>query len=305
MKFIAQPMVIGTMSEPVGPAWLSDVARSVESAGFDALAFEDHPAPPRTWIEGGGHQAFDPFAAITFCAAVTERIRLLPLLVVVPYRNPLLLAKSIATADVLSGGRLMLCAGVGYLKREFSALGVPFDERNDRFDEAIDVLGELWDKTSLDFAGAGFDAQDIVSLPRPAQLPRPPVWIGGNSALSRERVARFGDGWAPLQAPSGTSRMARTAGIDDDTALVAGIEDLRRRADAAGRDGAAIDVAVTNLIDAHALQRLHAERELERLGVLAEMGVTWTIVPVHVHEGVDVTSFVARYGEEVIARFGP
>lgn len=302
MRFVAQPAVEGAAPAVADGAWLAGVARAVEAAGFDALAFEDHPAPPRRWIENGGHQAFDPFLAITYCAAVTQRIRLMPLLVVAPYRNPVLLAKSIATADVLSGGRLTVCAGVGYLRAEFAALGADFDERNARFDEAIDVVRRIWAADAFTYDGATFAAADVVSKPPPVQRPHPPIWIGGNSALARERVARYGDGWAPLQTTAATSRMARTAGIDDDAALRRGIEDVRRRAEAAGRDPDAIDVAVTCLPERPSLAGFEPERDLDRLRALADLGATWCVVPIAVDGHADIPAFVARYGDEVIRR---
>jgi probable F420-dependent oxidoreductase len=302
VKVVAQPMVEGGAPALSDSVWLAETARAVEGAGFDALAFEDHPAPPRRWIENGGHQAFDPFLAIAFCAAVTQRIRLMPLLVVAPYRNPVLLAKSIATADVLSEGRLTVCAGVGYLRAEFAALGVDFDQRNARFDEAMDVTRRIWADGPFSYDGASFAATEVVSKPPPVQRPHPPIWIGGNSTLARERAARYGDGWAPLQATPATSRMARTAGIDDDDSLRRGIEDVWRRAELAGRDPTTIDVAVTSLSERPSLDEFEPGNELDRLAALADLGVTWCVVPMPVDGHVDLSAFIVRYGGEVIRR---
>ncbi|MYB04022.1 MAG: TIGR03619 family F420-dependent LLM class oxidoreductase, partial [Acidimicrobiaceae bacterium] len=117
-----------------------EFARAAEEAGFDGIGFTDHPAPTHRWMSAGGHDALDPFAALAFCAAVTEQILLIPNVVVLPYRNPLLVAKSVATIDALSDGRFVLAVGTGYLKGEYRALGVDFDERNALFDEAIEVM---------------------------------------------------------------------------------------------------------------------------------------------------------------------
>jgi alkanesulfonate monooxygenase SsuD/methylene tetrahydromethanopterin reductase-like flavin-dependent oxidoreductase (luciferase family) len=107
------------------------LAGAFEEAGFGALTLTDHPSPSLEWLRAAGHSTFDPFAGLTFYAAVTRRIRLMTHLAVVPYRNPLLMAKSIATVDRLSGGRFTLIAGTGYLRSEFLALGRSFEDRNE------------------------------------------------------------------------------------------------------------------------------------------------------------------------------
>ena len=106
---------------------MRSVLEAAEPAGFSAVGFTAHPIPSRRWLEAGGHNALDPFAALAFCAAVTEQIRLMTNVAVVPYRNPFLLAKMVATVDVLSDGRTILGAGTGYLRAEYRALGVEFD----------------------------------------------------------------------------------------------------------------------------------------------------------------------------------
>ena len=146
MKFMVECPV---MSEADGGAWLSpdniaEFARVAEESGMDAIAFTDHPAPSQKWLDGGGHETFDPFVGLGFCAAVTSRIDLMTNLTVVPYRNPLLMARSMTSVDVLSGGRTIFTLGTGYLRSEFAALGVDFEERNALFDEAIEVLQGIW-----------------------------------------------------------------------------------------------------------------------------------------------------------------
>ena len=157
---------------------------AVEQAGFDAFALTEHPIPGANWLAHGGHQTLDPFVGLAFAAAVTERIRLLTHLSVVPYRNPFLLAKSAATLDRCSKGRFILGIGTGYHKTEFFALGVDFEERNALFDEALDVLPRAWSGEPFDAEGLHFTAKGVIQRPRPAQNPIP-IWIGGNSKLSR------------------------------------------------------------------------------------------------------------------------
>lgn len=221
-----------------------EVATAVEAAGFAGLAYTDHPAPSRKWLDGGGHLTFDPFAALSFCAAATSRVRLLTYLAVLPYRNPLLLAKAVATVDRLSAGRLTLVVGTGYLRSEFAALGRSFDDRNALVDESLDVLTSVWTVDRFDHHGRDFQALGVASEPRPVQLPHPPIWIGGNSQKSRARAARCGAGWAPLFAAGTFAATVRTASISSLEDLRAGIVDLRDRTEAAGRDPDAMGVQV-------------------------------------------------------------
>src|SRR6201995_4818051 len=116
------------------------VAAAAEAAGFDGFGFTDHPAPTQRWLESGGNDAVDPFVAMGFAAAGTPTLRLIPNSVVLPYRNPFVVAKSGATLDLLSEGRFTLAVGVGSLKREFTALGVDFEERAKLFEEALEGI---------------------------------------------------------------------------------------------------------------------------------------------------------------------
>ena len=122
------------ITHPYNPAFvtgdgLTRFAREAEAAGFSGIAFTDHPAPSHKWLTAGGHDALDPFAALSFVAGVTRRIRLIPNIVVLPYRNPFLVAKAAATIDAVSGGRFTLSVAAGYLRSEYRALGVDFERR--------------------------------------------------------------------------------------------------------------------------------------------------------------------------------
>src|SRR5215212_10701415 len=130
--------------ELVNGAGIATVAAAAERAGFHGFGFTDHPAPSQRWLEAGGHDAVDPFVALGFAAAHTTTLRLVPNIVVLPYRNPFLVAKAGATLDRLSGGRFTLAVGAGSLQREFAALGVAYEERNELFDEALEVISLAW-----------------------------------------------------------------------------------------------------------------------------------------------------------------
>src|SRR4029078_5553266 len=147
--------------ELVTGSGIATVAGAAEAAGFHAFGFTDHPAPSQRWLEAGGHDAVDPFVAMGFAAARTTTLRLIPNIVVLPYRNPLVFAKSGATLDFLSDGRFTLAVGVGYLKREFAALGVDFDERAALFEEALEVIRGIWTTDDYSFEGRHFSAKGI------------------------------------------------------------------------------------------------------------------------------------------------
>jgi probable F420-dependent oxidoreductase len=274
-------------------------AQAAEAAGFDGMGFTDHPAPTHRWLQAGGHDALDPFAALAFVAAVTERMRLIPNICVLPYRNPLLVAKLVATVDALSGGRFTLAAGTGYLRGEFKALGVDPDERNDLFDEAVDVVRAIWERDDVAYEGRHFVAVGQTANPKPAQ--RVPIWIGGNSARARQRVADAGDGWNPFPAPAALARTARTPPLESPEQLAELLEDLWRRVDAAGRDRAAIDVAFsTDAGGSPGDDRFDADAHLAALDDLERLGVTWVGVGVPGDSIAHAVDALARYGERVI-----
>jgi probable F420-dependent oxidoreductase len=287
--------------ELYGPDGLAEFARAAENAGFDAIAFTEHPAPSKKWLNAGGHASLDPLSALAFCAAASSRIRLLTYLLVLPYRNPMILAKSIATVDLLSGGRLTVGAGGGYLRSEFAAMGVDFEDRGALMDEALDVLTSVWAGESFSFQGKHFTARDQVQVPGPVQRPHPPLWVGGNGRKARRRAARS-QGWIPLLIGEDAAATTRTSALSTPDELAVAIAELREFAEQAGRDPDAIDVQVQS---AHSDDLCGDSSSLDghgaHLKALADAGVTWFVARVPAG-GVEVaTDALARYGREVIA----
>ena len=232
-------------SHPYTPEFMSRegivrIAQAAEAAGFDGMGFTDHPAPSHKWLTAGGHDALDPFVALAVVAAVTERIQLIPNIVVLPYRNPFVVAKTSASIDALSGGRFVLSTATGYLRSEYRALGVDFEERNELFDEALAVLRGVWSEDEFSFTGSHFTAVGVSVNPKPAHIP---IWIGGNSALTRRRVAKSGDGWNPFAAPPMLARTARTVPLEGLDGLAPMLDHLWVEVDKAGRDRGEIDIA--------------------------------------------------------------
>ena len=278
-------------------------AQAAETAGFDGIGFTDHPAPTDRWLNAGGHDALDPFAALAFVAAVTERIRLIPNVVVLPYRNPFLIAKSVATIDALSGGRFTLAAGTGYLKGEYKALGVDFDERNALFDETLAVLRGVWTDDDFAYEGRNFLAHGQTANPRPGPVP---IWIGGNSRLSRRRVAAAADGWVPFPAPRQLAGTAKTPPLETVDDLAAMLDYLWQHVDEAGRDRGEIDVSFGSPAGGSpAADDFDAGAHLMGLAELSTLGVTWSGVNVPGDSLDHTIETLQRYGETVIGPSRP
>ncbi len=296
------PMV----SHPYDPGLLSGdaiarIARAAEAAGFRGIGFTDHPAPSDRWLKAGGHDALDPFVAMAWAAAATTTIRLIPNVVVLPYRNPFIVAKAGATLDLLSGGRFTLSVGSGYLKSEFAALGVDHAARNEIFDESIDVIRAIWTGDDVSFEGQHFSARGITAQPRPTVCP--PIWIGGNSARARQRVAERGDGWAPFPAPRELAATSRTAGLSTLDELAVALDDLATRLAAHGRMLGDVDVTFACHAggDPHA-DGFDADAHIEGIRALDALGVTWLQVGVPGTDAAQAADAYARYGELVIAK---
>ncbi len=294
------------VAHPHNPAFVAGeaiaaFARAAEAAGFSGIGFTDHPAPTHRWLEAGGHDALDPFVALTWAAAATTRIRLMPNILVLPYRNPFLVAKAAATLDVLSGGRFTLAVATGYLKGEYRALGVDFEERNALFDEAVEVLRGVWSTDDFAYEGRHFTAHGQTANPKPAAMP--PLWIGGNSQLTRRRVARYGDGWKPFHAPSATARTAKTPPLETTDDLAAMLDHLWRQVDAQGRDRGQIDVSFGTGAGGHpGRPGFDPEARLAAIDELARVGVTWVDVWVPADSVEQSIEALEEFGETVIAR---
>lgn len=172
-------------------------ARAAEQLGFDALFVSDHLCIPPDETEGSGGRYLEVLAALAYLAGMTERIRLGISVLVLPYRPAVLTAKQVATIQELSGGRMILGVGVGWMRREFEALGVDSRKRGALATETLRVLHHLFAKEAAPYEGALVRFPAFVFRPRPA---RPPIWIGGNGDSAIARVLEFGDGWHPMLA---------------------------------------------------------------------------------------------------------
>jgi probable F420-dependent oxidoreductase len=279
---------------------VAEVAKAIEEAGFNGCHVTDHPAPDARWLDAGGHHELDPFVALSFAAATTTTLQLQTYIYVAGYRNPFLSAKSALSLDLLSGGRLTLGVAAGYLKPEFGALGIDFDERNDLLEEAVEVMKLAWTGETVSYQGKHFRARGVRMLPRPVADPHPPIWMGGNSTRAMRRAVESCQGWAPFRS----GRIASSTR----TGSLTGVEDLAPRIEIARQHAA--DIGRTEPFDVcfsagdneggpggSAAQR----RELERLG---EAGVTWVSIgfdDAGTHTRQQFIDRARRYADEVLA----
>ena len=227
---------------------ITALAKRAEALGYDSIWVTDRMLIP---VESGSAYPYsptgafplgpdepwlEPLTAVTYLATITERINVGTSVLVIPYRNPIFTAKALATADYLSGGRVILGAGVGWWREEFAALGVPFEDRAARTLEYLRLMKEIWAKPRLAFQGRFMRVAEAGGVrPHPARRGGIPIWIGGHSEAALRRVVAVGDGWHPLGLrPPVTLHPPE---------LALKIHRLNDLAVAAGRDPAAITIS--------------------------------------------------------------
>ena len=228
---------------------IAALATRGEALGFNWLAVPDHIVIPNNIASrypysqtgqfpgGDSGECLEQLTVMTYLAAITKKMRLLSSVMVVPHRGAMLTAKTLATIDLLSDGRVTVGCGAGWLEEEFNALNIPpFAERGKVTDEYLATFKEVWTQDEPKFDGKYSQFEDITFLPKPAQRPHPPLWIGGESGPAIRRAARFGDAWYPIGAnprhPLNTLALFQ-----------AGIDKLRAEANKIGRDSNEITLA--------------------------------------------------------------
>lgn len=224
------------------------LGRAADEYQYDSIWITDHIVIPKTTqskypyspdgsfdLEAAQHYLDAP-TVLSYLAGVTDRPALGSSVLILPYRNPVLVAKMIATLDVLSRGRVILGVGVGWMREEFQALNLTtFEDRGAATDEYIEVLRALWTKEWPSYKGRFYSMDEVRFFPKPVQKPHPPIWIGGHTKAAIRRAARLGDGWHPigLRPPAGLT--------PEEYAKAAA--DLRSQAREAGRDPKAITLS--------------------------------------------------------------
>ena len=277
----------GPFSEPGIAVGLAQLA---EELGFESLWTVEHvvvptgyqstyPYSPTGRMPGGEDVPIpDPLIWLAYVAAATTRIRLATGILILPQRNPVILAKEIATLDRLSGGRVELGVGVGWLEEEFDALGVPFADRGRRTDEHIEVLRRLWREQETAFDGEFTRFAALQSYPKPATAEGPKIHIGGHTAVAARRAGRLGDGFFP--------------GRGEHDGLLPLLDDMRAAAKEAGRDPDAIEVSSGGGLDLDTVKRY------------ADLGVSRFIVPPLGFDLDTLRTQLGRFSDTVIAHAG-
>ena len=199
---------------PLGnPDDISAIAKTGERLGFSSIVFGDHivfpveiSSPYPYTVDGGFPgvgDALEQLNLMSFIAGITETVRLVNSVMILPHRNPLATAKMLATIDVLSKGRLTVGVGVGWMREEFEALSAPdFDKRGAASNEFLEIFKKCWTQDPVSHDGEFYSFKELRCLPHPVQEPHPPIWVGGHSKAALRRVAKYADGWHPVGATS-------------------------------------------------------------------------------------------------------
>ncbi|MQG71083.1 MAG: LLM class F420-dependent oxidoreductase [SAR202 cluster bacterium] len=298
------------------PDALADIAKLGDRLGFYCMVMPDHILQPNqinsTYPysltgdilaagQSGNGEWPEQITTLAYLAGVTERIKLVTSVMIIPYRNPILTAKMLSTLDMLSKGRLILGAGVGWMEEEFELLDAPpFAERGAVTNEYLQAFIELWTKDDPKFEGKYVNFSDITFLPKPVQKPYPPIWIGGQSKPAIRRAAQIGDCWHPVGA-------IPAAPLEPEE-LAENLVLLYQYAEKAGRDPAAIQVSVkAPLYDAGdssgPRRRFSGSSDEVRQDIqtYSDVGVTHLIFDFRTGDPKQTEDRMARFSEEVMA----
>jgi probable F420-dependent oxidoreductase len=271
---ILYPPIASPWESEAGSGEILRVAKTADQAGWDWLTISEHLVIPREMTEVMGPRFPEAISAAAVLAGATERIKILTYVLVLPYRNPVMLAKQVSTLDFLSAGRIILGTAVGHLEREFQVLNLPFGERGAMTDEYLRAIKELWTSPEPSFQGRYVQFENVVFEPRPVQKPHPPILMGGNTRVAMRRAAALGDGWLPWlitreELPACLSYIREQPGFE------------QRR----GRFEVVMPVSSLEVADfSHEIRgetHLRSGREelIEEIGLLREAGVTAIQVP--------------------------
>jgi probable F420-dependent oxidoreductase len=280
-------MVVFGTSSMVGPRRWGDLAKAAEAGGFESMWVPEHLIMPVTMTGApnsphageppisAATPTFDPWVQIATMAAQTTTLRFGTYVYNIGLRHPFITARSVATVDVVSGGRLELGIGASWLSQEWQAMELPFETRGRRVDETIQIIQELFTEDVVEHDGEFYRFQPVGFLPKPVQQPGPPLHIGGDSAAAMRRAARLGDGWIP---------MSQT--IETLPANLAMIEKMRSDLGRTGPFQVTMGARVTSVDDARRYE---------------DAGVTRLIVTPYSHPREAAEAF-QRFGEEIIAK---
>ncbi len=203
---------------------------------------------------------------------------------------------------MLSGGRVIVGVGAGYLAGEFAALGVDFEERNDLTDEAITAMAAAWSGESVTRTGRHYDVAGNTMLPRPLQRPRPPIWIGGNSKRAIRRAVELADGWMPMPSPAGSEKRLKTPAITSLDDLAERLGYLREHAESVGRTAPLEIVFMPLGLDMFSNAGVQAAPVVASLEELAAAGVTYATTMIPGDTRADILAGIAVFRDDIIPK---
>ncbi len=276
---------------------LTEMAVQAEQMGFDSVWVTDHIVVPHVVPDRGDivyrHDMLEPISLLTHLGAVTNRVAIGTSVVILPYRNPVILAKAIATADVLSRGRVIFGAAVGWMEGEFETLNAPFADRGKVSNEYLGLLKELWTNPTPEYQGESFQVSDVTFSPMPVQQPHPPIWIGGRSRRGVRRAVEFGDYWHPSRM--GPEEIAKNAAY------------MRRYSESVGRESppklsCRISLDFSAVRDEDMREPLHGTTEdiIQDVQAYAEAGVDHVIMEVAGETYSGIFGAMERFAKEVM-----
>ena len=282
------------------PEIIRTAAVRAEQLGYDSAWVSDHVVVPRANIKNFGETIFDPLITLGVLAGATSRVGLGTTVLIVPYRNAVVTAKMVSSLDALSGGRVVLGVGAGWVAAESAMLAVPFKERGAMTDEYLDAMRELWTSATPSFAGKYTQFGDVVFEPKPVQKPHPPIWVGGHTKAALRRTARVGAAWHPINRPpdelrtgmAEITRLCREAKRADVPALT-----LRN-------DVKILRAGETAPASTHAGRVLAGEPAalVEQIRELAECGVQHLVLEFLAADGRELEAQMALFAERVRPR---
>jgi probable F420-dependent oxidoreductase len=268
------------------------LAKWAEKLGYAMISVPEHHIIPKAHVELSGPHYFSAYPTMAYLAGATERIRVNSCIAILPAQHPIVTAKALSSIDWLSGGRVTVTFGVGWLKEEFDLLGVPFHERGAMSEEYVQAIIALWTEQEPRFEGRYVSFRDVAFEPKPVQSPHVPVWFGGDADAVLRRAGRYASGWWPF--------------LTKPEDIPARLEFIRSQPDYAGRlTEVFYGLATSRVGEGHAVRDdprarpgMTRQEIVDRLGWFSELGVTMSSVPIpqvqHIQEYFDYTQWVAE-----------
>lgn len=286
--------ILPNYGDKVSPEELLEISSACEELGFDSVWATDHVVMPTELKEPYG-QVLEPLTTLAYIASRTERLKVGTSCIVLPQRNPVLVAKQAAALDVLSQGRVVLGFGAGWAEKEYGFLNADFHRRGRVMDESIRLMRALWKDDVVSFEGEFFSLKDAVFLPKPAKKDIP-IWIGGNGPTSIRRASKLGDGWHPVGVDVGSfekgARALREAGRRLTLSMRVTTDVRKKRENYAAPNGAR-RVSVSG-------SGAEIRKEID---AYAGAGLEYYCASINHHDAVEIIADLRKFASEVVGSY--